>query len=155
MVASDGAIWVAPGEDVGAALLVSRDRGIAWDEVALDAPHDVRLAPAPRSVGAVLLIDRRGAVLATAAERVAAPWRLPTVRASAGSPGGAPLGKVLNDLHTGKFFGGALWLVYDLAAIAMMLFVVTGFHLWITPYLVRRRKRQRLGAAAEEAPPAA
>lgn len=33
VVASDGAIWVTPGEDAHAALLVSSDRGIARDAV--------------------------------------------------------------------------------------------------------------------------
>ncbi len=45
----------------------------------------------------------------------------------------------LNDLHTGKLFGDRLWTLYDLTAAALLLFVATGFYMWIYPTLRRRQ----------------
>lgn len=45
----------------------------------------------------------------------------------------------LNDLHTGKLFGDKLWPLYDLTAAALVLFVATGFYMWLYPRLRRRQ----------------
>ena len=52
------------------------------------------------------------------------------------------LGKYLDMLHTGKLFGDELWLLYDLTAVAMILFVGTGLYIWIYPTLAKRRKKR-------------
>ena len=53
------------------------------------------------------------------------------------------LEKYLTDLHTGKLFGDLFWPLYDLTAIAIVLFVGTGLYIWIYPTLAKRRKRRR------------
>ncbi|MBI2392792.1 MAG: PepSY domain-containing protein [Deltaproteobacteria bacterium] len=62
----------------------------------------------------------------------------PTAKAETNAS--VPLGKVLGDLHTGKFFDGKLDLAYDALGLALVVFVITGLHLWVTPILARRRK---------------
>lgn len=66
---------------------------------------------------------------------------------SAATSNAVPLGKVLGDLHTGKFFDGRLDLAYDALAIALLVFVGTGLHLWLTPALLRRRKARARAVA--------
>lgn len=52
---------------------------------------------------------------------VAAEFRPPSV----------PLSRVMLDLHTGKFFGLSGTVVTDIAAIALLLLVVSGVYNWI------------------------
>jgi len=52
------------------------------------------------------------------------------------------LGKYLNDLHTGKLFADKLWTLYDLTALSLVLFVGTGFYIWIYPKSVKWRKER-------------
>ena len=52
------------------------------------------------------------------------------------------LAKYLNDLHTGKLFAHKLWLVYDLIAIGLVLFVATGLYIWIYPKSVKWKKER-------------
>lgn len=70
-----------------------------------------------------------------------------------GAPAAVPLGKVLKDLHTGKLFGGRLFAVYDLVAVALVGFVGTGLYVWAAPLLRRagKRKEQRAASAARAA----
>jgi len=51
------------------------------------------------------------------------------------------LEKYLDMLHTGKLFGDELWILYDLTALAMLLFVGTGLYIWLYPTLAKRRKK--------------
>lgn len=62
--------------------------------------------------------------------------------ASAGMKPAVSLEKYLDMLHTGKLFGDELWLLYDLTAIAMVLFVGTGIYIWLYPSLAKRRKKR-------------
>lgn len=52
------------------------------------------------------------------------------------------LAKYLNDLHTGKLFAHKLWIVYDLIAIGLVLFVATGLYIWIYPKSVKWKKER-------------
>jgi len=55
--------------------------------------------------------------------------------------------KYLDMLHTGKLFGDVLWLLYDLTAIAIILFVGSGLYIWMYPSLAKRRKKREKAAA--------
>jgi hypothetical protein len=175
-VTADGSVWVLAKQP--AALLVSRDRGIAWREVrggteldegslvADPTAHDRVLVGTKRAVLAAVADGSTAAVsvpglgaegpigLAAAGDRVVAVRGARSATLASGAwqvapapvaieGGGKPLtvGKFLEDLHTGALFGKRLWIVYDLGALAMIVFVFTGLHMWIAPILVRRRKR--------------
>ncbi|MFQ5544227.1 MAG: PepSY domain-containing protein [Nitrospiria bacterium] len=58
------------------------------------------------------------------------------------------LEKYLDMLHTGKLFGDELWILYDLTAVAMVLFVGTGLYIWLYPTLAKRRKKKAKVASA-------
>ncbi|MBI4000384.1 MAG: PepSY domain-containing protein [Nitrospira defluvii] len=64
------------------------------------------------------------------------------------------LAKYLNDLHTGKLFAHKLWIVYDLIALGLVLFVATGLYIWVYPKSVKWKK-EREQARAREARPVA
>jgi hypothetical protein len=66
---------------------------------------------------------------------------------------GVELKKIMDDLHTGKFFAGKLILLYDLLALSLVLFVITGIHLWLAPQLIKwRRSREAKTARSAAAP---
>lgn len=146
------ALWLGHGVGLTRCTL----DGAACADVALDADRGRadRRARAVRSVAVVgarvVVVLHKGPALAS--DDGGARWRPLSLRRPTGQAraGGAPLGKVLADLHTGAFFGGAAWVVYDLAAVAMVLFVITGLHLWLAPLVIRRRKA-RVGARARVA----
>lgn len=82
-------------------------------------------------VGASSLVARRD-VLERNGEAIA----LPQV-----SEGSLTVGKLMRELHTGKLFGERLWLIYDLIALSLVMFVSTGFFLYAWPAVLRRRKK--------------
>lgn len=57
--------------------------------------------------------------------------------------------KYLNDLHTGKLFAHKLWIVYDLIAIGLVLFVATGLYIWVYPKSVKWKKEREQARAHE------
>lgn len=59
------------------------------------------------------------------------------------------LAKYLNDLHTGKLFGHKLWIVYDLIALGLVLFVATGLYIWVYPKSVKWKKEREQARARE------
>ncbi|MEW6434750.1 MAG: hypothetical protein AB1730_24895 [Myxococcota bacterium] len=112
------------------------------------------LATPERSTGATaagqpLMLAGGDALIATAGGelRLLELGRVPASRAQS-----VALGKVLADLHTGAFFGGRAWLVYDVVAVSLIGFVGTGLYLWLIPLLRRRQKRQALRELPAAAP---
>lgn len=89
--------------------------------------------------GAVIAVDREHLLRRDADAGAWVSFALPRMSLQRG----VDLGKLLTDLHTGKFFNDALWPVYDLGAVALVLFVVTGLYLWLWPIVLRRRKAAR------------
>lgn len=59
------------------------------------------------------------------------------------------LAKYLNDLHTGKLFAHKLWIVYDLIALGLALFVATGLYIWIYPKSVKWKKEREQARVRE------
>lgn len=59
------------------------------------------------------------------------------------------LAKYLNDLHTGKLFAHKLWIMYDLIAIGLVLFVATGLYIWVYPKSVKWKKEREQARARE------
>jgi len=59
------------------------------------------------------------------------------------------LAKYLNDLHTGKLFAHKLWIVYDLIALGLVLFVATGLYIWVYPKSVKWKKEREQARARE------
>lgn len=49
-------------------------------------------------------------------------------------------GKIVDDLHTGKFFGGWLNLLYYFAAFSMVGLTLTGVYLWYKPWAQKRKR---------------
>jgi hypothetical protein len=155
------------------ALLVSSDRGISWrsiealpdgklvpagERVLVPAKRglfEVTATGAPSRVSIPGLDDNGPVGLGAAGDRLIAvrgaraavatsgTWQATTAVAIEGRGKAMTVGKFLEDLHTGELFGKQLWIVYDLGALAMILFVFTGLHMWIAPVLVRRRKRAK------------
>jgi hypothetical protein len=135
------------------------------DRVLVATKDAVYAAGPDGAVPVVLPLPARGVTaLATAGDRAVAARgdRVALLGASGWQRAAAPVviaggqkpmtvGKFLDELHTGALFGHALWVVYDLGALAMILFVFTGVHLWITPLLVKRRKRAKQAAKAAPA----
>jgi photosystem II stability/assembly factor-like uncharacterized protein len=133
----------------GHALYAATSDGRAVPATPPAATGDMHLAVAARTGGGAVVASR-GTLLES---RDLASWERLAEPAPTAS-GTVELGKVLTDLHTGAFFGGALWIVYDLAALALLLFVATGLHLWLAPILRKREKRRSAAASgpAKNAP---
>ncbi len=49
--------------------------------------------------------------------------------------------KVMDDLHTGKFFGGWLNLLYYITALSLVFFVLSGVYLWYKPWAQKRARK--------------
>jgi MYXO-CTERM domain-containing protein len=163
-VSRDGGVaWrevPAPGELHEGSLVAdptARDRIVVAGKAALlttttDGGLTTAAAPAlsgKGSLGVAAAGDRliafggsRLATMTAGAWQVAAPVAVVTGRKP------LTIGKFLDGLHTGALFGHALWIVYDVGAISMMLFVITGLHMWVAPILVKRRKRAKQAAKA-------
>jgi hypothetical protein len=102
------------------------------------------LPPPKESFKSLALIERR-IILGDEEGRVTvleADGSERTLRVSPGSKeaGGVTLDKLLNDLHTGAFFGKKLWVAYDALGAGLVLFVVSGLFLWLYPKWRSRRR---------------
>lgn len=141
-------LWVTTKPDVEGApgqVLISRDSGMVWQQLepAQGQPTlkgEARLAWIDTERKRPLVISRGELVVAelegNRLEPAPLAYELPSRQAKAG----VEVAKVMNDLHTGKFFADRLWLVYDLGALSLFLFVVTGLYLWLGPRLVKKQR---------------
>ncbi len=50
-------------------------------------------------------------------------------------------GKIVDDLHTGKFFGGWLNLVYYFTAVSLVGLTLSGIYLWYKPWAQKRARK--------------
>jgi hypothetical protein len=144
----DRRLALVSGSEGGSVLapLWEHDATLGW------RPASVDRAGADASVDGTALFVAGGGVVTSTADRRAqlvalAPLPVSTVRSVA-------LGKVLEDIHTGEFFGGNAWWLYDLIALSLIGFVATGIYLWIVPILRRRKKRKATGGVSTAAPAA-
>lgn len=116
-----------------------------WELPTLDRTWHPALGPeratAANIAGVPLMVAGGGALVLTASGglHLAELGRLP-----AATDRTVALGRVLTDIHTGEFFGGHAWIVYDLVAVSLIGFVGTGIYLWLIPLLRRRQKRQAM-----------
>lgn len=51
--------------------------------------------------------------------------------------------KVVDDLHTGKFFGGWLNVLYYLTALSLVFFTLSGVYLWYKPWAQKRARKTK------------
>ncbi len=58
------------------------------------------------------------------------------------------LQKLVNDMHTGQFFGSWFYLLVDLTAVALIALSLSGVYIWYKPWLARRKARLRNAAHA-------
>lgn len=63
-------------------------------------------------------------------------------------------GKVVDDLHTGKIFGGWLNLLYYFTALSIVFFVVSGVYLWYKPWAQKRKRALQAARKPANAPTA-
>ncbi len=52
-------------------------------------------------------------------------------------------GKVVDDLHTGKFFGGWLNVLYYITALSLVIFTLSGVYLWYKPWAQKRARKPK------------
>ncbi len=125
----------------------SQDGGGHWEDLSAALPmvekarKVVTIAFDPRYQGTVLFGTHNGLYRYDQTSGLAEAMEIDQMSAvaSATQPR-MTLDKYLTDLHTGKLFGDKLWMLYDLMAIGLVLFVGTGLYIWIYPTLAKRKK---------------
>lgn len=76
-------------------------------------------------------------------------YRTRRIGAQGGVEGGVDWGRVMMDLHTGKFFGTAAGkLLVDLTSLVILVLTVSGVYLWWVPFARRRKSRQEAAQRA-------
>jgi hypothetical protein len=151
---ADGALWASSkGKDPEARTLWHRPRGmLQWDRVSVPAPAREDKGETPWVIGASAFGD--ASVLAGSQQLTlgsASGWTSLGLGAVARIDG-IEVKKIVDDLHTGHAFGVGVRLLYDLTAIGMLLFAVTGVHLWWTPRRMKRAKERSSSRAAPRSP---
>ncbi len=142
----------------------SNDGGVHWDDLSkrladaasragdeeeMEKKQDVMtIAFEPNHPTTVLFGSHRGLYRYDSDQDTVAPVDFSAAMASVPAPP-MTLAKYLNDLHTGKLFAHKLWIVYDLIAIGLALFVATGLYIWIYPKSVKWKKEREQARARE------
>jgi uncharacterized iron-regulated membrane protein len=137
-----------------AALHLGRDQ--ALDHIQLKQEHGrlVYKIKTPREPGPEreLIVDAR---TGQATLRDKGGYGLTHVSAAGRAESGLDWGRLMNDLHTGKFFGGWVGkLLIDLTSLTLLVLTLSGVYLWWVP-IYRKRKNAKAATMAPVRPAAA